>query len=420
LVFTGCGSDGASSGHGSADSTAAVDSTGKENSAPQDSAKTNDSKKRKRSRERTTSVNAAAVIHGDLVIPVVAEGTVRSRNSAEIKAEISERIDRIYVQEGQTVRKGQLLIQLDPREYEVAADEARSAYLQALSVLAVEEDSIDVIERTSEIKDKIRELERLERSGAITREQKFAREIALDVQALKDGEFRVDMVSARSGVTEARASLERAFINLERTEIRAPFAGVVTGLVLSEGEHLVTGQTVCMLVNNVDLEAQVGVLESDIGHLEVDRPALLTIPSLDDTLHVTVDVVSPHFDRSSRTCEVLLRLKNPDGRIKPGMFVRAIIAGQRIEQQLLVPREAILTRDGRPLLFKVEGDRAKWLYLQLGKQNDYVVSVDRVLQGGTLSEGDRVVVSNHLTLSHDAKIKVKKTVPIGDPWRVKE
>ncbi len=391
----------------------------KEGSSPPNSAKAKDNKKKK-SRERTTTINAATVTRGDLVIAVIAEGTIRSRHSAEIKTEITERIERIHVKEGQAVRKGQLMIQLDPRQYQLAADESRSAYLQALSVLAVEEDSIDVIERTSELNEKIKDLEKLERTGAITREQRLAREIALDVEALKDGAFRVDMVSSRSGVTAARAALERAYIDLERTEVRAPFTGVVTGLVLSEGEHVVTGQTVCMLVNNIDLEAQVGVLESDIGHVEVGRPALLSIPALNDTLQATVDVISPHFDRSSRTCEILLRLDNRDGRIKPGMFVRAIIAGERFENQLLVPREAILTRDGRPLLFKVDGDRAKWLYLQLGNQNDYVVGVDRVLQGGTLADGDRVVVSNHLTLSHDAKIKVKKVVPIGDPWRAEE
>ncbi|UCG50690.1 MAG: efflux RND transporter periplasmic adaptor subunit [Candidatus Latescibacterota bacterium] len=377
-------------------------------------------KKKKKTRERTTSVNAANVSRGDLIIPVVAEGTVRARQSAEIRTEINGRIARIAAREGQRVRKAQLILSLDAREYEVAAEEARSKYLQALSVLAVEEDSAEVFERPSEIIEKIRELKQLEKKGTITREERLAREIALDVQALREGEFRIDMAAARSGVTTARTTLERAYLDLERTEIRAPFSGVVTGLTLSAGEHVTTSQTVCTLVNNTDLEAEVGVLESDIGYLDVGRPALLAIPALGETLSVDVDVISPHFDRSSRTCEVLLRLENPGQRVRPGMFVRAIIAGQKFEDRLLAPREAILTRDGRPLLFKVEGDRAKWLYLQIGQQNDYVVEIERVLQGGTLSPGDRVVVSNHLTLSHDAKIKVKKTVPFGDPWEARE
>jgi hypothetical protein len=81
-----------------------------------------------------------------------------------------------------------------------------------------------------------------------------------------------------------------------------------------------------------------------------------------------------------------------------------------------VPREAVLMRDGRPLVFKVEGDRAQWLYVELGVNNDHLVEVIGVLQGGTLDPDDRVVVSDHLTLAHEAKIKVRKTVSTSDPW----
>jgi RND family efflux transporter MFP subunit len=371
-------------------------------------------------KERAVPVEASVATRGDLVVPVVAEGTVRSLHSTDIKAEISGRITEIGAREGQSVRKGALIVRLDSREYEVAADEARSRYLQALSALAVEEDSVDVVERSSELEQKIRELEKLEEKGAITREERLAREISLDVEALRGGAFRTDMVAARSGVTAARAALERAYINLERTEIRAPFTGVVSGLRLSTGEQIIAGQSICSLVNSVDLEAVVGVLEADIGHLEIGRRGLLVLPALDDTLESKIGVISPQFDRSTRTCDVILPIDNTDGRVRPGMFVRAIIAGETLHDCLLVPREAILTRDGRPLLFKVDNDRASWLYVELGRQNDHAVEIKQVLQGGSLAEGDLVVVANHLTLSHDAKIDVKKTVPLRDPWGSQE
>ena len=362
------------------------------------------------------SVDVSAAIRGDLVVPVVAEGTVRSLHSAEIKVEINGRIVAIAAKEGQAVRKGSLILRLDSREYEVAVDEARSRYLQALSALAVEEDSVGVVERSPELKQKIRELENLEEQGSITREERLAREITLDVQALRGGAFRTDMAATRSGVTAARAAVERAYLNLERTEVRAPFSGVVSGLRLSTGEQLMAGQSVCLLVSNAELEAVVGVLEADIGHLESGRRALLVLPALDDTLDTKVGVISPLFDRSTRTCDVLLPVDNAYGRVRPGMFVRAVIAGETLQGRLLVPREAILTRDGRPLLFKVDNDRAMWLYVELGRQNDTLVEIKQVLQGGSLNEGDLVVVSNHLTLSHDAKIDVKKTIPVSDPW----
>ncbi len=371
-------------------------------------------------KERPVPVDASAAIRGDLVVPVSAEGTVRSLHSAEIKVEISGRIASIAAKEGQALRKGSLILLLDSREYGVAADEARSRYLQALSALAVEEDTVEVVQRSSELQQKIRELEKLEKQGSITREERLAQEITLDVQALRGGAFRTDMVATRSGVTAARAALERAYLNLERTEIRAPFSGVVSGLRLSAGEQVIAGQTVCSLVNNVELEAVVGVLEADIGHLETGGRALLVLTALGDTLETRIGVISPQFDRSTRTCDVLLPISNAEGRVRPGMFVRAIIAGETLEDRLLVPREAILTRDGRPLLFKVQGDRAAWLYVELGRQNDALVEIKQVLQGGSLAEGDLIVVSNHLTLSHDAKIDVKTTVPVRDPWGSRE
>lgn len=405
LAAWGCGDGGAGEGSAAADSTA---------TQPEDSASADDESSGRR--ERTTTVDVTAAALGNLVVPVVAEGTIRALHSAEIKTEISGRVVRLSAENGQRLRKGQLILRLDAREYEVAAEEARSRYYQALSIMAVEEDSTGVIGRSTDLQAQIRELEELERRGVITREERLEREISLDLEELRKGAFRTDMAAARSGVTAARAALERAHLNLERTEIRAPFNGVVSGLELTAGEQMMAGQVVCSLVDDSELEAVVGVLEADIGHVRVGRPALLTVPALNDTLRVSVDVVSPQFDRGSRTCDVRLRLPDTEGRVKPGMFVRATVAGETLENRLLVPKSAILTRDARPLLFKVENDRAAWLYVDLGRQNDQVVEIANVLQGGQLNAGDLVVVSNHLTLSHDAKVKVKDTLPLTDPW----
>ncbi|MFQ5511876.1 MAG: efflux RND transporter periplasmic adaptor subunit [Candidatus Krumholzibacteriia bacterium] len=410
---TGCGSetstgqaaDNASTGNGDAKGTAA------------DSAAAPGSKKKTRKRrERTTSVRVARAFRGDLVVPVIAEGTIRARHSTELRTEIAGRLVRIVAGEGQFVRRGALIARLDDREYAVAEEEARSKYFQALSLLAIEDESLVVPERPAELQKQIDELTRLEKKGAITREERLAREVALDLDALKEGYFRVDVIAGRSGIAAARAALERARLELERTELRAPFDGVITDLEISAGEQMTVGQTICTLVNNTDIEARVGVLESDIGKLAVGRPALLAVPALAETLRVTVDVISPRFDRESRTCQVLLRLKNEDGRVRPGMFARAIIAGETFSDRLLVPKEAILTRDGRPLLFKVEEARAKWVYIKVGRQNDRLAEITGVLQGGSLSPGEQVVVTNHLTLAHEAKVKVKKVLPIRDPW----
>lgn len=369
-------------------------------------------------RERSVSVTATLAEQTSLVVPVIAEGVVRARHSAEIKFELAGRIRQVHVQEGQQVRRGQRLATLDDREYVVASEEARANTLDALGKLAVEEQDFGEADagEQQELLDQIAELDAMERRGEITREERRAREMDLGVSAVREGAFRRELLEVRSGLAASRAAQQRADLNLERTVLRAPFSGVVSGLTLNAGERVQVGETLCTVVDDVDVEADIGVLESDLKALELGRPALVYIPALDRTVSAAVDVISPSIDPASRTCQVLVRLRSDDGKIKPGMFVRTSIAGEVHTDRLVVPREAILTRDGRPLLFRVEDDRAKWVYVEIGLRNDQLVEIAKVLQGGPVEAGTPVVVDNHLTLTHDAKVKVRRTEPLVDPW----
>ncbi len=420
LSVVGCANDSGTAGEGDSTAVASAEGTmesdGENVGADDEDEDGEETDEKKPRREKATSVEASPAFRGDLVLPVIAEGTARARNTAEIQAEIAGRVNRVYVNEGQAVRRGQLIAKLDDREYVVAETEARGGYLQALGLLSIEEEDLELKAAADVVQEEFANLERLERSGQITREERMAREVELDLQALRDGKFRLEIAGARSGVATARAQLERARLNLERTEIRAPFSGVLTGLTLNNGEQVTVNEVICTIVDNVNLEAEVGVLEADLAFVEVGKPVLLAVPALQETLRVQVDVVSPQFDPETRTCEVLIRMDNSSGKIRPGMFVRAIISGQTFADRLLVPREAILTRDGRPLLFKADGDRAKWLYVVLGESNENLVEITRVTQGGKLEPGDNCVVSDHLTLAHEAKIRIKKVVPTDDPW----
>jgi RND family efflux transporter MFP subunit len=236
------------------------------------------------------------------------------------------------------------------------------------------------------------------------------------MEAVRNGAYRRELLEVRSGLAASRADASRIELDLEKTIVGAPFSGVITGLELNANERVQAGQVVARLIDDINIEAEVAVLESDLAGLEVGRAARVTIPALGETLDLEVDVISPEIDEESRTCKILLRLDSDGGRIKPGMFARAAIAGQIHHDRLLVPREAILTRDGRPLLFKIEDGRAHWVYVKLGERNDHLVEIERIEQGGPLEPGTLVVVDNHLTLTHEAKIKVKKQVAPADPW----
>jgi RND family efflux transporter MFP subunit len=419
MLFAGCnqsGEEGDASDSDTEQVAASDDASDQSGEEGDEEADENDDEKKPRSRERATSVNAARVFRGELVVPVIAEGTIRTRHATDVRAEIGGRIEKLHVEEGQYVKRGQKIAELDGREYQIALEEAHARYLAAIGQIAVEKEDIEADDDTGAIRKQLAELADLEEAGKITREQRRTQEVEIAVQALREGHYRRELIEARSGLNQARADEDRARLNLSRTIIRAPFSGTVSNLLLSEGHLLGVGEVICSLIDNINVEAEVGVLESELSGLEEGRPALLFIPALEETLRADVDVISPRIDTDSRTCQVLIPIDNENGRVRPGMFVRAAIAGKIYPDRLLIPNEAILSRDGRPLVFRVEDDRAKWVYLKLGLRNDRFTEVERVMQGGPLEPGTLIVISNHLTLSHDAKIKVRKIIDNRVAW----
>jgi RND family efflux transporter MFP subunit len=399
--FAGCG-DGAE-GDAAASDSAAV--------AAEDSAKAAKPKK-----EKSIKVNAGLVRRGDLVQAVFADGVLRTPRSVEIRCKVGGQLTEVLVRDGDRVRAGQLLARIDPREYALSLEESRYRHIQALSEIAAEdEDQIDDVAALDAFVAARDELQ--DRRSGMSEEQYRIELQKLELDALKKGAFRQDMFAQRTGLADARVAEERARLNLEYTEVRAPFAGVVSGMIAVKGENLSVGQALCSVYDNRKLEAVVDVLEADLGNLAAGRTALIAVPATGDTIRTAVDVISPSLDQESRTCQVIVRFDNPDDRYRPGMFVRAEIAALIHPGKLMVPREAVLVRDDRTLLFKVTDEpRAQWLYVDTGLENSEWVEILAVHSGGSLAPDEKVVVSDHLTLAHEAKLKIRKTLAPRDRW----
>jgi len=406
LALSGCTGDKTGDGAAGADSTAtaaAADTAGAEADEPK--------------REKAIKVDVGAVHRGALVIPVFADGVLRTTRTVEVRCQLSGELTEVLVRDGDRVRAGQVLARLDPRPYRLALEESRLRHLRALGQIAAEdEEQVDDPAAMTSFLAQRDELQARRDRGELDPAAHAAQLLDLELAALKAGAFRRDAAAQRTGLAEARIAEERARLDLEHAEIRAPFGGVVSGLTAVKGANLSVGQTIGTVSDNTRLEAVVNVLEADLGELAEGSAALVAVPAVGDTIRGTVDVISPTLDQASRTCQVLVRFANPDGRFRPGMFARAEVAARIHRGLLLVPRDAVLTRDDRPLVFKAADGRAQWLYVDTGRQNAAWVEILAVHSGGSLAPGDLVVVSDHLTLAHEAKLDVRRSVPTDDRW----
>ncbi len=323
-------------------------------------------------------VEGAEVGQGTFVVWVNAEGEAAPRRSAPLQAEVGGPIVSVPVTEGSTVRAGQLIARIDPALYELDLAEAQGALDQA------EAEFRDLTLGDDRIADP-------------------------EVRAEREGQARV-----RSGLAGAGARLERARYDLRRTEIRAPYAGRVANLVVASGSRLGVGDSVATVIDLSQIDVDVFVLEGQIGALAVGRQATVRFSAYRGEQHAaTVVTINPIVDSESRASRVTVRLDNAEARILPGMHASVSIAGDLYEGRTFVPKEAIVERSRRDVVFVFEPEaegstkgRAKWRYVTTGLENDAAIEIVPAEDTDMVGEGEIVLVAGHSTLTHDARVDV--------------
>jgi membrane fusion protein (multidrug efflux system) len=309
---------------------------------------------------------------GDLVLSVVTTGQVRSNAYARLKAETNGTVMAVLVSPGQVVHKGQPLVKLDPRPFDISVREAQAALDQAM-----------IAYRDYIIPDSIA-------TGRATPEDRRAN------------------AETRAGVPLARVRLERAKLDQERSTIEAPFDGVVDQLDVAAGERINAGQDVVSVVDISNLVIEAQVLEHDIPLIRVGGEAIITAAaSPDRPVYGKVAAVLPIIDSVKRAGRALIRARS-NGVLRPGMYADVRLEANRLHDRVIVPTRAIIERDGRPLVFVVKNSRAQWVYILPGLSNGAETEVLPDSSTGQIpvSAGDTVLVEGHLTLTHDAPVRV--------------
>jgi membrane fusion protein, multidrug efflux system len=349
---TGGGDSGAAPGGDSATATAGADSPAS-------------------ARAVALPVSVTEVRDGDLVLSVTTTGQVRADGEATLRAEVAGTIQQVSVRPGDRVKRGQTLVSLDPRPFDLSVQEAEAAVAEAEVRYqdAVAPDSI-VLGR------------------APTPEQ---RRIAL----------------TRSGLQAARVRLDRAKLERERATIVAPFDGMVDRVDRTTGERVQAGEAMTRVVNLNALRIEASVLEHDLPLIRDGGTASITSASAPGrTVTGSVSAILPLIDTTTRAGRVFVRITNP-GPLRPGMYADVRLESGRLSKRRLVPRQAVIERDGRPLVFVVKEGRAQWVYINPGRSNSAFTEV--LPDSGTglipVEVGDKVIIAGHLTLTHDAMVR---------------
>jgi len=360
--------------------------------------------------EAPLPVKAVAAARGELVIRLKSPGEAVTERRIALKAEVAGVIKKLDVQEGRHVRTGDLLVELGDQEYRLRLETAEARRLKALSALLLENQFAPQIqeakssnaERLKKSKEEFEKAEALFNKGLLSRAEFEKAQKDYESVLIETGMKKEEIQAASKGLTEAEVEVKIVRIELEKTKILAPFAGIITGIKVSPEEHIENGRELFTLVDIKEIKVIARVLESEVGKMRVGREVDMRFSAYPEKVFKgKVAAVSPVINPEDKTCAVHIVVGNLQEEIKPGMHAEVEIAADVYKDRLLIPQEAVLVRGGRKLVFVVEEGLAKWRYIEVGLENEQYAEV---LDG--VKVGEKVIVEGHFTLAHDAKVSI--------------
>jgi HlyD family secretion protein len=312
------------------------------------------------SKPRGAEVEVEAAERRSVSSRVKATGEITPEKKVEISAKVVGEIISLPVVEGQEVKSGQLLVEIERDLYEGARDQARAALRQS-----------EVSKRRLEVqlKDAERNLRRVEQ----LHDDDLVSQEALDTAQLAVDTAAVELEAQEHAIEQYRSALKRATDDLARTTIRSPMDGVLIQLDAEQGETVVPGSTnlpgsVIMTVADMSrLLAEVEVSEVDVVNVALGQTAEVTVDALGDSepqLGTVVEIAtSGRRDPTQGTIRfrVKVALDDPDPALRPAMTAKVDILTATSEDALTIPVQAVVKRtlddDGE----EVRGSAAKGL-----------------------------------------------------------
>jgi membrane fusion protein (multidrug efflux system) len=329
-------------------------------------------------------VETALIRRGSIVQRISAPGSILARREARIGAEVRGLLTEIYVDEGSRVEQGDPLFQIDPELYRLALRRSEAALDRARAERRQLEHDLT--------------LGRALHKKNVMAEQETDR-IASGLEVAE---------AAEREVGEAVAMARR---DVDRTTVRAPFAGSITRRLVDEGTTaLVQPQTIVLVLQEThELEAIATIAEVHFANIQVGDVALLDVDGLALPIVTQVEAVGDSIEPVTRTFRVRMRVPNPEYRLKAGLFARVEILPKAKSQVVLAPRAALRTQEGRTHVLVLREGHAMQTPIEIG-----LISEDAVEVLAGLNVDDEVVVGEGArNLGSGMQVRAKKSAKMA-------
>ena len=374
-------------------------------------------------------VEAYEAIRGDLVQTVVASGRIITPQRVSIGAVITERVERIPVQEGQRVRRNDVLIQLDDKDERAALEQARAALAQAEAKLrqlrevalpAAEQSLLQAQANALQARQAYERNQSLQAKGFVGQSALDDAKRNLDVaeSQLRAARIQVqtnspsgsDFALAQTALEQAHANLRAAQAKLEQTVIRAPVDGVLIGRGVEPGNVVQPGRELMALAPSGETQVVVQIDERQLSRLALGQKALGSADAFPkERFSAEVVYINPAVDPLRGSVEVKLRVPEPPAYLVQDMTVSVDIEVARRADTVYVPTETVRDANGtQPWVLAIRGFRAQRQPVKLGLRGDGRIEI---LEG--VEAGDDLIPATNALVK--AGQRVRAVAPQNSP-----
>lgn len=246
------------------------------------------------------------------VLPLT--GTVRAVNQAAVKARVGGEVREVMVREGEAVKAGQILVKMDETEY-------RARLAQARGTLAAAQGQLKIAQTARDNNQALLEKGFISRNAFETTASQYA--------------------IAQANVDSAKGAFDVAREALKDTVIRAPIGGLISSRTVQPGEKVSPDNRLLDIVDLREMELEAPVPAQDIAAVAVGQRVDVQVEGVPQTLQGRIVRINPATEAGSRSIPVYVRIDNPEGLLRSGMFAEAQLTVARRDNVLVVPRAAL-------------------------------------------------------------------------------